>query len=322
MMHRRAFTLLASGLAVVPPAAAQAPVWPTRPVRIVSGFSVGTTTDLLARLVAQRLGERLQAPFVVENREGAGGTIAAALVARAPADGYTLMLASVALTLAPRLFPGVGFRPIEDFDPVGMVGNAPNVLLVGAAVPITSITELIAEARRAPGRLRYASSGPGSGSWLGIKQLETRAGITLEEVPYASTAQATTDVLSGQIELHCPSLAAAMPLLRNGRLRPLGVTSARRNSGAPDIPAIAETLPGYEASTWYGLVAPAGVPEAVVRRLTGELQAVMAEPAVQNTLRAAGVDAEPGPPAALRAVMTDPVRSGTDLMDRIQFRPQ
>ena len=133
MMHRRAFTILASGLAVVPPAAAQAPVWPTRPVRIVSGFSVGTTTDLLARLVAQRLGERLQVPFVVENREGAGGTIAAVLVARAPADGYTLMLASVALTLAPRLFPGVGFRPIEDFGPYSFSAVSMHGRLVGCS---------------------------------------------------------------------------------------------------------------------------------------------------------------------------------------------
>jgi tripartite-type tricarboxylate transporter receptor subunit TctC len=155
-----------------------------------------------------------------------------------------------------------------------------------------------------------------------MKLLEVRANIQLEEIPYASTAQATTDALGGQVDLHCPSLAGAMPLVRQGRLRALGVTSARRSAGAPDIPAIAETLPGYDASLWYGVVGPAGLPADVVRRLSSELQRVLAEPAVQETLRTAGVDLEPGDPEALRIVMADPVRSGVDLMDRIGFRPQ
>ena len=203
-----------------------------------------------------------------------------------------------------------------------MLGDAPNVVLAGEAVSITSIADLIDQARKAPGRLRYASSGPGSGSWIGMKLLEARAGIQLEEIPYASTAQATTDALGGQVDLHCPSLAGAMPLIRQGRLRALGVTSARRSAGAPDIPSIAETLAGYDASLWYGVVGPAGLPVDVVRRLNDEMQRVLAEPTVQETLRTAGVDIEPGDPQALRIVMADPVRSGVDLMDRIGFRPQ
>jgi tripartite-type tricarboxylate transporter receptor subunit TctC len=320
-MRRRTFVALGSAAAISRAAVAQAP-WPSRPIHIVCGFSVGTTTDLLARLLAERLGERLKQPVVVENRPGAGGTIAANQVTHAPADGHTLMLGSTALTLAPRLFSSVTFRPLEDFDPVGMVGNAPNVVLATPAVSIASIADLIDQARRAPGRLRYASSGPGSGSWIGMKLLEVRAKIVLEEIPYGSTAQATTDALGGQVDLHCPSLAGAMPLLRQDRLRPLGVTSLRRSAGAPDIPAIAETLPGYDASLWYGLVGPAGLPADVVRRLSSELQSVLAEPAVQATLRTAGVDLEPGDAEAMRAVMADPVRSGVDLMDHIGFRPQ
>jgi tripartite-type tricarboxylate transporter receptor subunit TctC len=155
-----------------------------------------------------------------------------------------------------------------------------------------------------------------------MKLLEVRAGIQLEEIPYASTAQATTDALGGQVDLHCPSLAGAMPLIRQGRLRALGVTSARRSAGAPDIPSIAETLAGYDASLWYGVVGPAGLPADVVRRLNDEMQRVLAEPTVQETLRTAGVDIEPGDPQSLRIVMADPVRSGVDLMDRIGFRPQ
>jgi tripartite-type tricarboxylate transporter receptor subunit TctC len=298
------------------PAAGQAPAWPARPIHIVCGFSVGTTTDLLARLLAERLATRLQSPVVVENRPGAGGTIAAGMVARAPADGHTLMLGSLALTLAPRLYKNVTFKPLQDFEPIGLVGDTPNVVLAGPTVSIASIAQLIDHAKAAPGRLRYASSGPGSGSWLAMKLLENRTGIVLEEIPYASTAQATTEALGGQVELHIPSLAAAMPLVRGGRLRPLGVTSA------PDIPAIAETVPGYAASAWYGLVGPAGLPKAVVGRLNTELQVVLADQAIQETLRTAGVDIEAGSPEAMRLIMADPVRSGIDLMDRIGFRPQ
>jgi tripartite-type tricarboxylate transporter receptor subunit TctC len=231
MMRRRTLTLL-GGAAMSRTAAAQTQ-WPSRPIHIVCGFSVGTTTDLLARLLAERLGGRLQRPVVVENRPGAGGTIAANQVAHAPADGHTLMMGSVALTLAPRLFSNVSFKPLVDFEPVGMVGSAPNVVLGGPAVSIASIADLVDRAKQAPGRLRYASSGPGSGSWIAMKLLEVRARIVLEEIPYASTAQATTEALGGQVELHCPSLARAMPLVRQGRLRPLGVTSARRARAPP-----------------------------------------------------------------------------------------
>lgn len=322
MMRRRTFAALGPLSLLVRSAAAQTQSWPARPIRIVCGFSVGTTTDLLARLLADRLGERLKNSVVVENKPGAGGSIAAAQVARAPADGHTLMLGSLALTLAPRLYKSVTFKPLENFEPIGLVGVVPNVVLAGPTTSIASIAELIDQARREPGRLRYASSGPGSGSWIAMKLMESRTGISLEEIPYASTAQATTDALGGQVELHIPSLAGGMPLVRGGKLRPLGVTSARRSAGAPEIPAIAETIPGYDASAWYGLVGPAGLPKPVIQRLNDELQRVVADPAVQETLRTAGVDIEAGSPEAMRLIMADPVRSGIDLMDRIGFRPQ
>ncbi len=322
MIGRPTFAALGSLAVLTRSAAAPAQAWPARPIHIVCGFSVGTTTDLLARLLADRLGERLKIPMVVENRPGAGGNIAAAQVARAPADGHTLMLGSLALTLAPRLFKSVTFKPLEDFEPIGLIGVVPNVVLAGPTTSLGSIAELIDRAKREPGRLRYASSGPGSGSWVAMKLMEARAGISLEEIPYASTAQATTDALGGQVELHAPSLAGGMPLVRGGKLRPLGVASARRSAGAPDIPSIAETIPGYDAALWYGLVGPAGLPKSVVQRLNDELQFVLAEPSVLAPLRAAGVDVEAGSPEAMRLVMADPVRSGIDLMDRIGFRPQ
>jgi len=216
----------------------------------------------------------------------------------------------------------VTFKPLEDFEPIGLVGVVPNVMLAGPTASFASIAELIDRAKREPGRLRYASSGPGSGSWIAMKLMESRTGISLEEIPYASTAQATTDALGGQVDLHIPSLAGGMPLVRGGKLRPLGVTGARRSAGAPDIPAIAEIIPGYDASVWYGLVGPAGLPKSVIQRLNDELQLVVADPAVLETLRTAGVDIEAGSPGAMRLVMADPMRSGIDLMDRIGFRPQ
>lgn len=322
MIRRRTFAIAASASVATRGALAQTRSWPSNPIRIVCGYSVGTTTDLLARLLAQKLTERLGGSVIVENRPGAGGTIAATQVARAVADGHTLMLASLALTLAPRLFNNLAFKPVEDFQPIGLMGYAPNVLLAGTTVPITSIADLIEQARKAPGKLRYASSGPGSGSWIGCKLLEVKAGIVLEEVPYASTAQATNDALSGQVELHCPSLAGGMPLVKDGRLRPLGVTSARRSAAAPDVPSIAETVPGYDASAWYGVVGPAGMPEPIVRRLNEEMQVILNDPSVQGTLRTAGLDVEAGSAGALRTVMAEAVLSGNDLMDRIGYRPQ
>ncbi|MEI6158281.1 MAG: tripartite tricarboxylate transporter substrate-binding protein [Roseococcus sp.] len=319
-MQRRALALSLPALLAAGRSHAQA--FPIRPLRIMVGFSAATTSDLLARLIAQRLSEKLGQPVVVENREGAGGTIVAGQVARAVPDGYTLMLGASFLTMAPRLFRDVTFRPMEDFDPVGMIGYAPNVLVAGPNVPITSMAELLAAARAAPGRLRYASSGPGSGSWNGMEQLKALTGVELEEVPYSSTAQAATDLLSGQIELHFPSLAAAMPNIRTGRFRALGITSSQRSAGAPDIPAIAETVPGYDASSWYGVVGPARLPEPVAQRLNAELQAILAEAPLQARLRDAGVDGKPGSIAELRAIMLEGQTSGNALMDRIGFRPR
>jgi len=316
-MHRRSIALALPALALAGRAAAQA-----RPVRILAGYSVGTTTDLLARLVAQGMAEKIGAPVVVENREGAGGTIAAAQVMRAAPDGTTLLLTATNLTLAPRLFRQVTFRPLEDFAPLGLVGFAPNVLTVNPAQPIHSIAELIAVAKAEPGRLRYASSGPGSGSWLSMEQLKAMTGIDLQEVPYSSTAQATTDAISGQVELHCPSLAGAMALLREGRLRPLGVTSAARSAGAPDIPAIAETVPGYDTAQWYGLVGPAGLPDSVLERLEAAFLATLADAKVQEALLRTGVDPKPGGSAALATVMRASIASADALMDRLNYRPQ
>lgn len=318
-MRRRALTVSLPTLLLGRPVAAQG--WPNRPIRVIVPWSAATTSDLLGRMVAQRLSERMGHAFVVENQAGAGGTIGAAAAARAPADGHTLFLMTTATAIAPRLFRQVAFRPVEDFAAVGTIGYSPNVLVVGPQIRIGSVAELIAEAKRPGTRLRYASSGPGSGSWLSMELLKALAGITLEEIPYSSTAQATTDTISGQIELHCPSLAGAMPTIRAGQFKALGVTGGRRSRSAPDIPSIAETVPGYDAAGWYSIGAPAGTPEPVLARLNAELQAMLAEPSVQAALANAGVDADPGTRDQSAETMRMQIRQWTELMDRIGYRP-
>lgn len=318
-MRRRALTLSLPTLLLARAVPAQS--WPSQPIRVIVPWSAATTSDLLGRMMALHLGERMRHPFVVENQPGAGGTIGTAAVARAAADGHTLFLMTTATAIAPRLFRHVSFRPVEDFTPVGTIGHAPNVLVTAPQSRIGSMAELIAEAKRAGSRLRYASSGPGSGSWLSLELLKAMAGIELEEIPYSSTAQATTDAIGGRVELHCPSLAGAMPILRAGTLRPLGVTSARRSAGAPEIPAIAETVPGYDGASWYALGAPAATPEPVLARLHAALNAVLAAPAVQAALVNAGVDADPGPRARAAEAMQAQIRRWTGLMDRIGYQP-
>jgi tripartite-type tricarboxylate transporter receptor subunit TctC len=318
-MQRRALLLSLPALLPALPALGQS--WPTRPIRVIVPWSAATTSDLLGRLVAQRLSERMGHAFVVENQAGAGGTIGAAAAARAPADGHTLFLMTTATAIAPRLFRQVSFRPVEDFAPVGTIGFSPNVLVTGPKVQIGSMAELIAEAKRPGSRLRYASSGPGSGSWLSMELLKALAGIELEEIPYSSTAQATTDTISGQIELHCPSLAGAMPTLRAGQFKALGVTGGKRSPSAPEIPSIAEAVPGYDAAGWYSIGAPAGTPEPVLARLNAELQAMLGDPAVKATLANAGLDADPGTRAQSAETMQTHIRRWTELMDRIGYRP-
>lgn len=319
-MHRRSFALALPALLLGRPALAQP--WPNRPIRLIVPWSTATTSDLLGRLVALRLSERMGHSLVVENQPGAGGSIGATAAMRAAPDGHTLLLMTTATSIAPRLFRQIAFRPVEDFALIGTIGFSPNVLVTGPRVQIGSMAELIAEAKRAPNRLRYASSGPGSGSWISMELLKSMAGIQLEEIPYSSTAQATTDTISGQVELHCPSLAGATATLRAGHFRPLGVTSLRRSASAPEIPAIAETLPGYDSAGWYALAAPAGTPDAILDRLNAELRAMLAEPTVRTALVNAGVDADPGPRAASLETMQSGMRRLTALMDSIGYQPR
>ena len=268
--------------ALAHPAAAQ--TYPARPVTIVAPYAAGGGADLIARLMAQKLGERLHQSFVVENRLGAGGVIAASSVAKATPDGYTLFMgASTQLAIQVTLHKTLPYDPAADFAPVALVASVPFVLIVNPSLPVHSVTELIALARQKPGQLSFGSSGVGGPPHLFTELLKTMTGIEMTHIPYKGTAQAMTDVVAGHVPIIFSDLAPAIPLLKDGRLRALGISSAVRFAGMPDIPPLAEVgVPGFDAVSWLALVAPAATPAEIVDMLHAEVKAIMAEPAVQQ----------------------------------------
>jgi len=266
--------ILAVGCAsALAPLAVTAQTYPAKQVRIVVGFVPGGGSDFIARLLGQRLTESLGRPVIVENRPGAGGAIATELVAKLPADGYTLLLASAGpFGILPALSSKTPYDAIRDFDPITLVVIMPFVTTVHPSLPVKNIKELIAVARARPGQLNFGSPGNGSTNHLSGEMLKLMAKINLVHVPYKGVSAAMTDVVAGQIQILSGDLTTLMPQVKNGRLRAIAVTSAKRSALVPDIPTIAESgVPGYDASGWFGIVAPAGTPRAVVERLNTEI---------------------------------------------------
>ena len=271
----RALAILAAAF-VATSAFAQAPStgsYPAKQVRIVVGFVPGGGSDFIARLVAQRLTESFGRPVIVENRPGAGGAIATELVAKAPADGYTLLLGSAGpFGILPALSSKTPYDAIRDFDPITLVVIMPFVTTVHPSLPVKNIKDLIALARARPGQLNFGSPGNGSTNHLSGEMLKMMAKIDMVHVPYKGVSAAMTDVVAGQIQILSGDLTTLMPQVKAGRLRAIAVTSARRSTLTPEIPTIAESgVPGYDASGWFGIVAPAGTPRAVVERLNSEI---------------------------------------------------
>jgi tripartite-type tricarboxylate transporter receptor subunit TctC len=264
--------------------ATAAETYPSRPVTIVAPYAAGGGADLIARLMAQKLAERLGQSFVVENRLGAGGVIAASSVAKATPDGYTLFMgASTQLAIQVTLHKTLPYDPAADFAPVALVASVPFVLIVNPSLPVHSVTELIALAKQKPGQLSFGSSGVGGPPHLFTELLKTMTGIEMTHIPYKGTAQAMTDVIAGHVPIIFSDLAPAIPQLKAGRLRALGISSAVRFAGMPDIPPLAEVgVPGFDAVSWLALVAPAATPAEVVDKLHATVKQIMAEPAVQQ----------------------------------------
>jgi tripartite-type tricarboxylate transporter receptor subunit TctC len=285
-------------LAVAPGAGAQAPAYPSHPVRIVVPFPAGGTTDILARAVAQRFSEALGQPFIVDNRPGAGGNIGAELVARSAPDGYTLVMGTVGThAINPSLYAKMPYDHVKDFVPVFLVAGVPNVLEVNPDVPVHTVAELVAYAKANPGKLNFASSGSGTSIHLSGELFKTMSGVTMQHVPYKGSAPALQDLLGGQVQLMFDNLPSSMALIKSGKLRPIAVTSAHRSAALPDLPTIAESgYPGFEASSWFGLLAPAGTPAAVVARLNAEGNKWLASPEAKEKLAAQGAIAAGGSP--------------------------
>ena len=284
-----AFRVWAVLLAACLPAAAFAQGYPTRPVRLIIPFSAGGAADVPARILMQRMSEALGQQVVVENRPGAGSTIGAEAAARAVADGYTLFLLSNTHFVSAALHRKLAYDPLNDYTPVTQVTSAPNVLIVHPSLPAKSVRELIALAKAQPGRIDYASSGNGSTQHLTGALFTRMAGIEMTHIPYRGSGPVTADLLAGQVMVGFPGIAGMLPHIKSGRLRPLGVTGAKRSPELPHVPTIAEAgVTGYEMVAWFGVAAPKGLPREIQMKLHGELLRLLRIPDVQKSMLAVG----------------------------------
>lgn len=284
-------------------AGAIAQQFPAKPIRIVVPYSAGSGSDVIARALGVKFTEAWGQPVVVENREGAGGLIGAQFVAKAAPDGYTLLMAGIPWAVSPSLYAKPSYDPLRDFVAIGRVGFTPSVLVVSPTLPVKDVKELLQLAQAKPGQINYSSSGKGAPSHLFMEYLKTMAKVDIVEVPYKITSQALTDVIGGQVMMNMPILVAALPHIQAGRLKALAVTSGTRSAAAPEIPTMAESagLPGYEATQWVGLVAPAGTPAEVVARINAELNRALQQPDVRERIGKLGVDFAPTTPEQFTA---------------------
>ena len=307
-MNRRTALRLAAALAVpcalAPVAALAQAAWPAKPVRVVVPYPPGGPTDIVGRVIAQKLSEQTGQPFVVENRPGAGANIGAEAVARAAPDGYTLLVATTGHAVNATLFKSPGYRVLQDFVPVSQLTAGPLVVVVNPSLPARNMRELAALARERPGMLAYASSGNGASTHLAVELFSTMAGVRMTHVPYKGSAPGLTDTMGGQTSVMFDTMLSAMPHVRSGKLRALATTGAVRSPAAPDLPTVAESgFPGFEAIAWNGLMAPAGTPPEIVARLNAELRRALDLPDVRERFANQGFTATWSEPEAFRAFL-------------------
>jgi len=283
-----------------PSSAASPGNYPDRPVRIVVPFAPGAGTDAMARLIAQKLGETLNATFVVDNRAGASGAIGTQYVAQSPADGYTLLLVASPFTTVAASLPSAGYDPLRHFTPVGMIASGPLVWAANTKLPANNMKELVTLARQKPGALNYGSAGAGGVNHLVLELLKARTGTYITHIPYRGVAPATMDMIGGQIHLITGTIPALLPFIKSGSIKPLAVTSAKRSSALPDVPSMTEAgLAGIDVVNYFALAAPAGTPPAIVNLLNAAINKVVAQPDVIARFKADAVEPAPGSPALL-----------------------
>ena len=320
---RLTFALATTLLAFAATITREADEYPSRPIRVVVPFSPGGAVDGPMRLIAQSLGRRLGQSVVVENKPGAGATIGTDLVAKSAPDGYTLLLASQTNAISATLYAKLPFDAIEDFTPITMIGREPGVVVVNPAVPVTTLSQLIAYVRERPGQVDYASSGNGSGQHLFAALLASKTGMKMNHVPYKGSGQATTDLLSGVVAMAIPGTAGMVGHIKAGKLRALAVTGATRSPQLPDVPTVMEAgVPDYVAYVWMGLLAPKGVPEEVVRRVRAAVVEALAQAEVQARLRELGITPVGGTPEEFAATIREDVERYARIVRSAGLSPQ
>ena len=287
----------AAALFALASCAALAQTWPTKPIRYIVPFPPAGATDILARFIAEKLSPALKQPVVVENRAGAAGAVGTEVVAKSPPDGYTILMATVAQSISETLYTKQPFSFARDLAPVALIARVPNVMVVHPSLPVKTVKEFIALAKARPGQINYASSGSGTSIHMSGELFKMLTGVNILHVPYKGSALALTGMLSGETSVMFDNLPASMPYIRSGRLRAVAITSARRYPGLPDLPTIAESgVPGYEASSWFGVVAPAATPRDIIVRLNAEVNRALNLPDMRERFADQGAIPAPGTP--------------------------
>ena len=306
----------------VPGAVAQA--WPAKPIRLMVPFPPGGSTDIVARIVAQKLSERLGQPIVIENRGGAGGTIGTAAIAKSAPDGYNLTVASTSThVVAPSVYTKLEYDPVKDFAPVSLMAVSPYLLVVTPSVPAKTLQELISLAKKQPGRLNYASAGIGSTTHLAMEMLKSASGTFMLHIPYNGNGPAGTALIGGQVEILFGSLPALLPHAKSGRARALAVGTPKRSPSLPEVPTVAESgYPGFDASLWLAIMAPAGTPQPILDRLNKEILAVIATADTREALDKAGAEPLTSTPAELAAMIRDGVSKYAQVIKAASIKPE
>ena len=302
---KRFFIALAA-LCTVAAACAQGADYPSKIIKIVVPFTAGSATDIMARIVGERLSAGLGQPVVVENRPGAGGTLGAAQVAKSEPDGYTLLVVSTGHVVNPALYPGLTYDTVADFAAVSPLAALPSVLVVGAGSPIKSLSDLIAQAKAKPGFLNYASAGVGSATHVNAEKFRSVAGIQITHIPFKGTPETIVETSAGRVDFMFTPVLASIPSIRDNRMRAIAVSTAKRSSALPDVPTVAEAgLPGFVFDFWIGLLAPAKTPRAIVNKLNVEVAKILAQPEVRERMAKLGAESMPMKPEQFDAYIKE-----------------
>ncbi len=309
--------LLLCALVLAAGAAPAQDAWPARPLRFILPFPPGGGTDILGRLIAERLAAALGQPVVTENRGGAGGNVGAEAAARAAPDGYTIVLTAPSLAISPSLYSKLNYDPVKDFAPISLVATVPNVMITQASLPVHNLQEFIAHARAKPGALNFGSGGAGTSNHLAGELFNLTAGTTLVHIPYKGVNLAMQDVLAGNVHLVFIGIPAAAPHIKSGRLRALALVAPQRSNALPEVPTVAEAgLADFEVTTWYGVLAPAGTSRNVITRLNAELVRIMHAPDMKERLANTGTDALTSTPEEFSAYIKREIAKWGDVIRR------